>query len=98
MRIGILLSRVRVEEKLLFEAFERRDAPYERIDDRQVIFDLQDPDGFRRYDVILERCINHSRALYALELLDAWGVRTVNTAEVAHVCGNKFSTTKALIK
>ncbi|OGO05106.1 MAG: lysine biosynthesis enzyme LysX, partial [Chloroflexi bacterium RBG_13_56_8] len=49
------------------------------------------------YDVILERCINHSRALYTLALLNAWGVRTVNTAHVADVCGNKFTTTLALI-
>jgi len=98
MKIGILLSRVRVEEKLLFEAFERRGVPYERIDDREIVFDLQEPNGFREYDVILERCINHSRALYALELLNAWGIRTVNTAEVAYTCGNKFSTTKALIQ
>ncbi|NLF14963.1 MAG: lysine biosynthesis protein LysX, partial [Anaerolineaceae bacterium] len=32
-----------------------------------------------------------------LELLNSWGVRTVNTYEVANICGNKFSTTRALI-
>ena len=97
MKIGVLLSRVRVEEKLLFEAFGARGVDYDRLDDRSLVFDLGNPDGFRDYDVVLERCINHSRALYALELLDAWGVRTVNTAGVAYICGNKFSTTKALI-
>jgi len=98
MRIGVLLSRVRVEEKLLFEAFDAHGVDYDRLDDRQIVFDLAHPDGFREYDVILERCINHSRALYALELLHAWGVRTVNTSKVAYTCGNKFSTTKALIQ
>lgn len=98
MKVGVLLSRVRVEEKLLFEALDRRGVDYDRLDDRQIVFDLAQPDRFLEYDVILERCINHSRALYALELLNAWGIRTVNTADVAYVCGNKFSTTKALIQ
>lgn len=98
MKIGVLLSRVRVEEKLLFEAFDARGVDYDRIDDRQLVFDLASPDGFSQYDVVLERCINHSRALYSLEMLDAWGVRTVNTSPVAYICGNKFSTTKALIQ
>jgi len=97
MKVGMLLSRVRVEEKLLIEAFERRGVKVELLDDRDLVFALHDSEAWREYDVIIERCINHSRALYTLELLNAWGVRTVNTAEVATVCGNKFSTTRALI-
>jgi [lysine-biosynthesis-protein LysW]--L-2-aminoadipate ligase len=93
----MLLSRVRVEEKLLSEAFEARGIHLELIDDRQLFFDLNDPSEMRKYDVVLERCINHSRALYSLQLLNAWGVRTVNSAHVADVCGNKFSTTLALM-
>ncbi len=98
MRIGVLLSRVRVEEKLLFEALEKRHVDFDLIDDRKIVFELQNSAPMRVYDVILERCINHSRALYALELLNAWGIRTVNTYEVANICGNKFSTTRALIQ
>jgi [lysine-biosynthesis-protein LysW]--L-2-aminoadipate ligase len=98
MQVGVLLSRVRVEEKLLFEAFERRKVTVDHIDDRQVVFDMQDDAPMRGYDVVLERCINHARALYSLEMLNAWGIRTVNTFEVANVCGNKFSTTRALIQ
>lgn len=98
MRIGVLMSRVRVEEKLLMEAFAARDVQVDTIDDREVVFDMHDPQAMRQYDVVLERCINHSRALYALEMLNAWGVPTVNTAAVANVCGNKFSTSRALIE
>jgi [lysine-biosynthesis-protein LysW]--L-2-aminoadipate ligase len=50
------------------------------------------------YDVILERCINHSRALYALYILNGWGVPTVNTYHVGNICGNKLLTTGALIQ
>ncbi len=97
MKIAMLLSRVRVEEKLLIQEFARRGLDVDLLDDRELIFDLGDPEPMRAYDVVLERCINHSRALYSLELLNSWGVPTVNSAYVANVCGNKFSTTRALL-
>ena len=68
MKLAVLYSRVRAEEKLLFDALDARGVAYDRIDDRDVIFDLQNPGAWREYDVVLERCINHSRALNALRL------------------------------
>jgi [lysine-biosynthesis-protein LysW]--L-2-aminoadipate ligase len=94
MRIGVLCSRIRVEEKLLFEAFEHRRLPFDRIDDREVVFDLQQPS--LPYDVVLERCLHHSRALYALKVLNDWGIPTVNRYEVALTCGDKINTSAAL--
>ena len=86
MKVGILYSRVRVEEKLLFEEFEKRGVDLDLLDDRQLIFDItQGPrfsNQFTDYDVIVERCINHSRALYSLHILNDRGVKTVNTAHV----------------
>jgi [lysine-biosynthesis-protein LysW]--L-2-aminoadipate ligase len=94
VRIGVLCSRIRAEEKLLFDAFNRRGIDYEKIDDRELIFEIgADPP---RYDVVLERCLHHSRALYALRILNQWGVPTVNTYEVAMTCGDKINTTTAL--
>ena len=98
MRIAMLLSRVRVEEKLLVKAFADRGIDLDFLDDRKIVLDLHNPDKMHTYDVVLERCINHSRALSLLEQLNSWGVRTVNTAHVASVCGNKFSTTRVLIE
>jgi [lysine-biosynthesis-protein LysW]--L-2-aminoadipate ligase len=96
VRIGILCSRVRVEEKLLFEELRRRGLDFERIDDGEVVFDLLQPPP--AYDVVLERSVHHSRALYSLRILNDWGVKTVNTYAVAQVCGDKINTTTALIK
>lgn len=97
--IGMLLSRIRVEEKLLLAAFQERGIDVEILDDRQVIFDLErDHPRWKAFDLILERCINHSRALYALRILEDLGVRTVNTYPVALVCGNKLETTSALVR
>ena len=47
MKIGLLYSRVRVEEKMLCETLDARDIPYDRIDDRDVEFDLADPGRWR---------------------------------------------------
>lgn len=98
MKLGVLYSRVRVEEKLLFEMLDARGVNYDKIDDREAEFDLHNPGRWRDYDVILERCINHSRALSALRILNDWDVATVNTAYVADVCGNKLMTSSALVR
>jgi len=96
MKVGILCSRIRVEEKLLFDALDRRGVPYDLLDDRELVLDMG-ARGFE-YDVILERCINHSRALYALRILEDWGLRCVNSYRVADTCGNKLLTTSALMR
>ncbi len=96
-RVGVLLSRVRVEEKLLIQELEKRGVPFDTIDDREVIFDIQ-RNGWQSYSVILERCINHSRAHFALLLYRDWGIPTVNTYDVANTCGNKLLTTSALVR
>ena len=97
-RVGVLYSRVRVEERLLFEAFERRGVSLDLLDDQKLIFDITDVKNhpYERFDVIVERCINHSRALYSLKILNDQGVKTVNTALCADICGNKLMTTSAL--
>jgi [lysine-biosynthesis-protein LysW]--L-2-aminoadipate ligase len=95
-KIGLLCSRIRVEEKLLISELEKRRADYDILDDREMILEMHN-NGWN-YDVILERCINHSRALYALRIFDDWGVPTVNTYEVANICGNKLLTTSALVR
>lgn len=94
MRVGLLHSLIRPEEKLLIAALERRGATVVPIDDREIVFQL----GRRpaEVDVVLERCINHSRALHALRLFESAGIRCVNAAAVAATCGDKLLTSIAL--
>jgi [lysine-biosynthesis-protein LysW]---L-2-aminoadipate ligase len=96
MHIGVLLSRVRVEEKLLFAELDKRGVPWSRIDDPELVLRLDEP--MRQYDVVLERSINHTRALHALRVFNDWGVPTVNMFDVAEVCGNKLLTSTALVR
>lgn len=98
-RLGILHSRIRQEEKLILEALKRRGIPFELIDDRQIIFSLQStglPKHLTAYDLVLERCTSHSRALYALRILADHGIETINRFETAITCGDKLLTTSAL--
>jgi [lysine-biosynthesis-protein LysW]--L-2-aminoadipate ligase len=96
LRIGVLFSRVRVEEKWIIAAMERRGVDYERLDDRRLFFDLDHPDPWRQFDAILERSISYTSGLYALRILNSWGIPTVNTAAVAEACGDKLTTSSAL--
>ena len=95
-RIGVLYSRVRVEEKWIFAALDRRGIDYERLDDRLVHFDLDNPEPWRQYDAILERSISYTNGLYACRIFNIWGIPTVNTAAVAEACGDKLITTALL--
>ena len=97
LTVGMLMSRVRVEEKLLLAELERRGATVVRFDDRVFTLDLNRPHpGMAACDVIVERCINHLRALYTLKMLGDWGIPSVNTYDVANRCGDKLLTSAAL--
>jgi [lysine-biosynthesis-protein LysW]--L-2-aminoadipate ligase len=98
MKIGVLLSRVRVEEKWILEALEKRGIPHERIDDREVVFDFAHPEEWLSYSAVLERSISFARGLYATQMLNAWGIPTVNMAHVAATCGDKLATSAALAR
>lgn len=96
--IGVLFSRVRVEEKRIFEALESRNVSYDRLDDRFVQFDVEQPAEWLKYDAVIDRSISYTRGLYALRILNAWGIPTVNTADVSETCGDKLMTSVALAK
>lgn len=94
VRVGFLHSLLRKDEKFLIDEFRSRsDAELVMIDDRKLIFDLnRKPD----VDIVIERCINHSRAMHGLKLLESTGVKCVNTSDVSRICGDKILTSVAL--
>src|SRR5437763_11973413 len=95
-RVGVLLSRVRVEEKLLLAELESRGVEAKVIDDRELILAVERKPELG-VDVVLERCIQHGTALYALSVLDTWGVPTVNRYEVAEICGHAHLACASLV-
>ena len=98
MKIGVLLSRVRVEEKWLLASLESRGVAYERIDDSNVHLEISQPGEWMEYDAVLERSLSFARGLYITSLLNSWGIPTVNTSQVAMVCGDKLATSVALAR
>ena len=94
MRVGFLHSLIRKDEKLLIaELRKRRDMEVVFLDDRRLVFDLE---ARPEVDVVLERSINHSRAMHALRLYEGVGVPCVNAYEVARRCGDKILTAASL--
>ncbi len=98
LKIGVLYSRVRVEEKWIFGTMERLGIDYDRLDDRLIHFDLDNPAPWQQYDAVLERSISYTTGLYASRVLNAWGIPTVNTAAVAEACGDKLTTSALLAR
>lgn len=96
MRLGILCSRIRVEEKLLLAELDRRSIHYTRIDDGELVLDLQQRE--LPFDIVLERSISFGRSLYTLQVLEARGVRCINRPSVVETCGDKLRTTEALLR
>jgi len=95
MKVGFLHSLIRKDEKLLIEEFNKREnVKLVMIDDRKLKFDLSE--NKFDFDIVIERSINHSRALHALRLFESAGVKCVNSFEVASVCGDKLLTSAAL--
>lgn len=104
MRVALLVTHIRAEEKLLISAFKEQGIEPDVILDRDFNFDVTGgadqlaPSGvaWNQYDVVFERCVSTSRGLYALAILNSWDILTVNTYQTALVCGDKLQTSIAL--
>ncbi len=99
MRLAILTSRVRVEEKLLIEALQRRGVEFDIIDDGELLFDLAQPgERWRAYDAVFCRSVSQSRGLAVLHVLENWGIPVFNSAATTATCNDKLLTTLALLR
>ena len=99
MRLGVLHARIRQDEKLILAELDRRGVGYELIHVEKLVFDLHARPADERwlgFDVVLERCVSHSRAMAALRILDAWGIPCVNPWWIGEVCGDKLTTNLVL--
>jgi [lysine-biosynthesis-protein LysW]--L-2-aminoadipate ligase len=95
MKIGMLHSLIRKDEKFLIDEFNKvKGIELVMIDDREIKFNIG-KDKFD-LDVVVERCINHSRALHGLKLFESAGIKCVNNYSVATICGDKLLTSCAL--
>lgn len=97
IRLAVVTSRVRVEEKLIFAALERHAIPYQHLDERTVCMELT---GSRLppYAVVLNRSMSNTRNRYIAHLFEACGTIVVNNSRVIETCGDKALTSIALVR
>jgi [lysine-biosynthesis-protein LysW]--L-2-aminoadipate ligase len=93
-RVGIVYGRLRVEERLLAAAFERRGVACDLIDERRVI--LRPDDRWERYDVVLARNVSQLHAVHTVTMLEAIGIPVINPLDVLECCNDKVRTSAAL--
>ena len=97
MKVGLLYSRIRKDEKLLLTELRERGHEVEKIDVRKEQFNIAEPpESFDGVDLVVDRCLATSRSLYTTQFLDAYDVPVVNSAETADVCADKVKNSLAL--
>ncbi len=105
--VGILSSRIRVEEKLFFEALSSRDVTFKKIDARKVALSIgkngqQDGElssslrNLDQCDAVLVRCLSHSRAYYLTRWLQGRNIPIISSHQAIATCGDKMLTSTTL--
>lgn len=98
MKIGVLCSRIRGEEKLLVAAIKRLGHTAVIMKTSSFSHFFGDASSFLDVDIVLNRSISSTRALYISYFLERLGVLVVNPYEVVYTCENKLYTSLALEK
>ncbi|KTG07942.1 lysine biosynthesis protein LysX [Haloprofundus marisrubri] len=97
MKIGILYSRIRKDEKLLLSELRERGHDVTKIDVRKHQFGLHDTTApVDDLDIVVDRCLATSRSLYATRFIESYGVPVVNSPETAEICADKAKNSLAL--
>lgn len=92
LKLGVLVSFLRQEEKLILNAARARDMDVTPVFDRELVLNISAPtakDSGVDFDVLLDRSVVHSRAGYTLFAMERWGIPTLNSAAAVSVCDDK---------
>ncbi|MEK6976114.1 MAG: lysine biosynthesis protein LysX [Candidatus Thermoplasmatota archaeon] len=96
VRVGMVYSRLRNDEKLLLDAAQRKGIDLVPIFDDEAVLDVHAKPW--DVDVVLERSISFYRGLYVLKFANVHGIPSVNSYEVASRCGDKAETSLLLAR
>ena len=89
---------MRPEERLLFDALERENIPFEKLYAPDVKADFSDLSSLAHFDVIIERCMSQTRGLAISRIFTALGATVLNAPAVIETCGDKLATNAALAR
>jgi len=98
-RLGVLVSYLRTEEKLILANARGRGIPVTPLFDKELVLDFSAPTAAAsgvEVDVVLDRCVAHARAGYAIRAFERWGLPTLNSAESVRLCDDKAENSLAL--
>jgi [lysine-biosynthesis-protein LysW]--L-2-aminoadipate ligase len=98
-KVGLLITYLREEEKLILAAARQRGLEIVTMLDRALVLDIAATDASESgvdVDVVLDRCVAHLPAGYALKTFERWGIPTINPASATAICDDKALTTVAL--
>ncbi len=99
LRLGVLISYLRAEEKLILAAARNRGIEVSTLMDRKLVLDVSSGRAGRSSidcDVVLDRGVAHSRAAYTLRALETWGIPTLNRSSATAICDDKALCSLAL--
>jgi [lysine-biosynthesis-protein LysW]--L-2-aminoadipate ligase len=88
VKVGILHTRLRIEERRLIEELSARGAEVLPLPESVVAFDLRGH-GYQGVDIVVERCQDYTLAQTALRTFEHLGVPTINRPATVDLCGNK---------
>jgi len=93
LRLGLLHSTIRGDEKLIIKAAADRGVKLELVDIRHQVFS---PGYKPRFDLALQRSVSAVKGEYATLFLESIGVKVVNNSQVSRICQDKFITSLTL--
>lgn len=95
IKIGLLHTTIRPDEKLIIEASKKRSINLVPIDVRRQI--LIKDSSFNQFDLLLQRCVSTTLGLHATVFFESMGIGVVNSLAISYICENKFATSLRLI-
>ncbi|MCC6013845.1 MAG: lysine biosynthesis protein LysX [Candidatus Verstraetearchaeota archaeon] len=98
--LSLLYDRIRVEEKLIINAAEKKGVELKPIDVKDLHLVITDPSKDREIfgDVAIERCISYFRGLHLAAILEGKNIKVINPYSILSICGNKMLTSIILAK
>ncbi len=95
--IAILYDRIRWEEKQLHIKAKEKGIKLDLVDAKELVLALPNG-GSPHTEVVLQRCVSHSKGTHAAEYLESQGTLVINSSSSGRLCSDKLSASLALTK